>query len=123
MNNPTLLWQDLVATALIGTARHAGNPASTGGALGQVLTALPEDTPERKLLGTAATLALYRRAGQLPALGPASPPPAEPETLPRCTSAAATHLTTMLGGNTPTCSRNGSPSPPDAACPKNCSPK
>lgn len=98
MNDPTSLWQETVATAIVGTARRAPEPNPAGGALGQVLEALPAATLEQKLLGTAATLALYRRAGQLPTLGPASPAPAEPETQLRCRPAAAARLGTMLAG-------------------------
>jgi hypothetical protein len=66
---------------------------------GGLLAQLSPDDREGALLGAAAVLASARRAGYVPP--PADPPsvqPAEPETRPRCSSAAAQDLMRMLTG-------------------------
>jgi uncharacterized protein DUF5691 len=85
-------WHDVVKVALVGTARQTLAPGP--------LPALARDAhadAEASLLSEAAALALYRRAGRLPAHTDAPPPaPAPPETLPRCSPGAARLLAAFL---------------------------
>lgn len=90
-------WQELVSAAVMGTERQPFSPPRLGGSLGQLLGQL--DTPEGALLGTAALLSLYRRAGQQPASLRVSLPDACPaDDRPRCSPRAGQHLALMLGG-------------------------
>ena len=66
--------QDLAAVAARGTSR-AELPTPTG-ALAPALASVPGDTPEARLLGRAALLGLYARAGS--PLGKAAAPPPTP---------------------------------------------
>ncbi|HEV2760656.1 MAG TPA: hypothetical protein VGV86_13925, partial [Acidimicrobiales bacterium] len=94
-------WDDLVAGALVGTARRppAIPAAEPGSALGEVLAGVDPADPEAAVLTAGAVLGLYRQAGvRLPAdNGP--PPPASPaEARPHCSEAAAYRLDVMLAG-------------------------
>jgi hypothetical protein len=97
--DPDQAWQDLTAAALLGTERRAFAPPSASGPLGEVLGGLEARGPEKALLGTAAALALFRKAGRLPPLDP-SPmiDPAEADDRPRCSVASDGHLAQMLSG-------------------------
>ena len=93
-------WDDLVATALVGTARRPpALPGGNGSALDQVLRAIDPSDPEGAVLRAGATLGLYRQAGWRPPVdeGPALPRCPE-ETRLRCSQAAAFRLDSILGG-------------------------
>ncbi|SMB79354.1 DUF5691 domain-containing protein [Deinococcus hopiensis] len=86
--------QDLSATAARGTSR-AELPAPSG-ALAPALSSVPGNTPEARLLGRAALLGLYARAGsplQKAAAPPPIPLPAAERSLP---SALAALLPTLI---------------------------
>jgi hypothetical protein len=55
-------------------------------------------TPEEELLARAAVTAVYMRAGARPRTPATRLPPAPPETLPRCSPAAALRLSAILDG-------------------------
>jgi hypothetical protein len=94
----TALWQELLTSALVGTARQPLRLPPPGTPITDRLAELDPTAPERALLGAAALLGLYRRAGQLPA-GDATPAPepCPPEEQPVCTPRAGEHLALMLG--------------------------
>ena len=60
ISSPSGLWQELVATALLGTERRAVPLPPPGDALGDLLAPLDGTDPERALLGAAAALSLYQ---------------------------------------------------------------
>lgn len=91
------MWQDILKTAIVGTERNAF--ALPNDALGKLLAMLDANAREATLLSAAATVALYERAGQLPAVEQQSlPAPAELEDMPYCNAQAAQHLALMLSG-------------------------
>ncbi|NNJ13273.1 hypothetical protein EKD04_023390 [Chloroflexales bacterium ZM16-3] len=94
------VWADLVAAALVGTERRAPALPPADGALGDLLGRLaPGEDQAGALLGVAAAVALYRRAGWLPPLSAAQPfPPCQPDDLPPCSARAGAHLSQMLAG-------------------------
>jgi hypothetical protein len=94
------LWAELIATALVGTDRRTPTLPLDGGALGDLLGRLgPGEDAPGALLGAAAAVALYRRAGWLPTSGIAEPfPPCPPDDLPPCSRRAGGHLAQMLSG-------------------------
>ena len=98
--NNAPVWADLVAAALVGTDRHPPALPPVGGALGELLGKIaPDADPAGALLGAAAAVSLYRRAGWLPPTGAAQPfPPCPPDDLPTCSARAGAHLAQMLGG-------------------------
>ncbi len=98
--NNAPIWADLAAAALVGTDRRPPALPSVGGALGDLLGKLtPSDDPAGALLGAAAAVALYRRAGWLPPSGAAQPfPPCAPDDLLACSARAGEHLAQMVGG-------------------------
>jgi len=95
-----MIWQELVACALVGTARQPLPAMGGNGPLGELVGGLAGGDPARVLLAAAAATALYEQAGRVPAkLGEPAPTPAEPEERPPCSARAATHLATMLGSS------------------------
>jgi hypothetical protein len=93
-------WPGLVNQALPGTGRKAFFlPTSSGTPLGETLSRVATGEPARALLGAAATLSLYRRAGWLPPVSSQLlTEPCELDAYPRCSQRAGLHLATMLGG-------------------------
>ncbi|NTV65276.1 MAG: hypothetical protein HGA65_17335, partial [Oscillochloris sp.] len=93
-------WADLVATALLGTDRRTPALPAVGGALGALLGQIDVSAdPPGALLGAAAAVALYGRAGWLPPRSLAQPfPPAPPDDLPTCGTTAGQYLSQMLAG-------------------------
>src|SRR5947209_9440506 len=94
-------WDELVASALVGTARRppalpAGAP---GSALGRVLAGIDAADHEGAVLEAGAALGLYRQAGWRPPVdtGPV-PAPAPPDDRQMCSAAAAARLDAMLAG-------------------------
>jgi hypothetical protein len=95
------VWERLLASALLGTERQAGELPKATGELGTTLAALPADDREGALLGAAGVLALYRRAGRIPPALPteaAAAEPCEAEPAPRVGLRAARQLQQMLDG-------------------------
>ncbi len=96
------LWQDLVKNALLGTERQTFTPPQVDGPLGALLARLDSARPEHALLGAAAAVALYRRAGHVPPQGDQPlPAPCEPDDAARCNPRAAQRLRLMLEGQYP----------------------
>jgi hypothetical protein len=94
---PEPLWNDLAAAALLGTERRAFTVPEADGGLGPLLGGLAGRDPGKALLGAAATLALYRRAGRRPTTDPEPlPPPAPIDARPRPSPTAAAHLAQIL---------------------------
>ena len=83
-------WRELVSTALLGTERREATAAAP--------LAIVRDSPEEQLLARAAATVVYRRAGARPRQGLSPLQPAQAETLPRCSEAAAMRLAAILGG-------------------------
>ncbi|HHX40560.1 MAG TPA: hypothetical protein GX715_11400 [Armatimonadetes bacterium] len=91
-------WNELVAAALIGGEREAVRLPDEG-PLGEVLSRLECPSREQQLLGAAAILSLYRRAGARPAVETAPPPePSPAESLSRCPSSVGRYLAEILSG-------------------------
>lgn len=89
-------WDDLVSTALLGTAKRE-LPATGALASGPLADAgLTHPEPAGRLLDQAALLAAYRRAGLRPRTGIAVGEPAPPEIRPRAASAAGRRLADLL---------------------------
>jgi len=90
------IWEEITSAALLGTERRAFVLPSASGPLVEVLNGLGG---EGQLLGAAAAVALYRRAGRKPGHDSRPLPEAcSPEELPPCSSASSQHLALMLGG-------------------------
>ncbi len=93
------MWQDILKIAIVGTERNAFALPARNDALGNLLATLDANAREASLLSAAATVALYERVGQLPAVEPqALSAPAEMEDVPCCNARAAQHLSLMLNG-------------------------
>ena len=89
-------WEDLVASALVGTARR---PPAIPSEPRAVVAAIDRDDPEGAVLKAGAALGLYRQAGVRPAVDDSPPPaPAPEERRPYCSMAAAERLDAMLAG-------------------------
>jgi hypothetical protein len=94
-------WDELVASALVGTARRppAVPVADPDSALGRALGSIPREDPEGALLTAGAVVGLYRLAGRRLRVDTAPLPAASPpETLPLCSPAAAARLDAIVGG-------------------------
>jgi uncharacterized protein DUF5691 len=85
-------WDELVAAALVGTARRPPPAVSLPGIH-------VEADPEAAVLAGGAALGLYHQAGWRPPQDPGPlPPPSPDEDRPRCSLAAAERLDAILGG-------------------------
>lgn len=92
-----VVWEELVATALLGTERRPAVPPPAGDdALARALGTLPWDDAEGALLGAAGLLAGYRAAGWQPPALEDAPSPAPGETRPLCGPGAAAILARLL---------------------------
>jgi len=92
-------WDELVAGALVGTARRAPVEPTAEGALGEVLSGLDPADPEGTLLAAGAVLGLYRQAGRrlsVHAVPLQEPSPTEGRH--SCSEAAADRLHSILNG-------------------------
>src|SRR4051812_43826940 len=98
-NTPSL-WQNLVTTALVGTAKQPVALASSESeALNNFLAHLDPQDPERALLSAAAIVSLRRRAGQVAAVNDDPlPEPCDLDDLPLISARAGSHLSAMLSG-------------------------
>jgi hypothetical protein len=92
------LWDELVASALLGTERRRpSRPVADSGALGQALDGLPwEGDAEHALLGAAALVTGFRGAGWQPPTLAEPPAPAPPDARPLCSPGAAAILAQLL---------------------------
>jgi Family of unknown function (DUF5691) len=97
--DPEIAWEELAAAALLGTERRPFTPPSVPGPLAALFTGLSGREPEKALLGTAATLSLFRRAGRRPIKAESTPlEPAEADDRPFCSAIANGHLALILSG-------------------------
>lgn len=97
-------WDRVVRAALLGTERQAApEDASTGDpALDGAVAALADRPAEARLLGTAALLDSWRRAGRRPGRTDETAPPPAPEVEERlCAPPAAAVLRQLLAGAPP----------------------
>ncbi len=97
----SIVWQELVTSALLGTDRRGVTVRRGDDALGEVLSGLGSvgEDAQKQLLGAAAVVTAYTRAGRLPETGTtALDPPCEEDDTPCCSNRAAHHLTTMRNG-------------------------
>jgi len=93
------LWEQLVASAVLGVERRAFAPPPAAGALSDMIGQLDTADPEGALLAASAIVALFQRNGQLPAREETPLPEAcDADDLPACSPRAAHHLAAMLGG-------------------------
>lgn len=95
-------WDELVASALVGTARRPPaipTAATPGSALAALLSGIDRDDPEAAVLQAGAAVGLYRQAGWRPLVDGAPLPPASPadDRLP-VSEAAALRLDAMVAG-------------------------
>jgi hypothetical protein len=88
----------IVTIALVGTARQAHVNAVTGTPVDSLIEGLPAGEDERKLLLSAGSWAVYRRAGQIAQQIAAIPEPAPPEKLRTCLPTTALVLSRLLNG-------------------------
>lgn len=92
-------WDELVASALMGTARRPPAIPDGGAALGEVLRGIDRDDAEGAVLKAGAAFGLYLQAGARPAVDDSPlPAPAPEESRPYCSIAAADRLAAMLAG-------------------------
>jgi hypothetical protein len=93
-------WDDLVASALVGTARRPpAIPEEAGRAVDDLLRRIDRSDPEAAVLQAGAALGLYRQAGvRLPVDERPAPAPSPPETRGYVSPAAAERLDAILGG-------------------------
>lgn len=92
------LWQNVVQTALVGSDRQSPTLPPIEGELGKILAKLDTADIERKLLGSAASIALYQRAGKVPVNVIEEITPCDLEDLPRCSHKTAQYLKQILHG-------------------------
>src|SRR5262245_60928215 len=93
------LWTEITNTALIGCERKSASFSGAADKLGGLLARLDQNDREGALLGAAALVSLYERAGTLPLKDlPPAPEACEPDDAPRCSEGAAVHLAMMLRG-------------------------
>lgn len=103
----TILWQELVATALLGTERQPPSFALHGSvpqtsALNDALTRLDLNEREQALLSAAAIVNLYQRCGAQPPIDPQAPiDVCQPDETLRCSRRAGRRLEQMLSGEYP----------------------
>jgi Family of unknown function (DUF5691) len=94
----SLLWHELVTTALVGTERQPVKLTSLDNQLGEVLSKLDKNDKEGSLLSAAGAIALYQKAGKLALADDTLPESSEPEELPVCSLRAGQHLAQILNG-------------------------
>jgi hypothetical protein len=90
-------WDELVATALIGTDRRTVETVAPPGSPEGLTEALAERGAEDRVLAAAAAWTVARRAGAKAAVA-TSVEPAEPDARPLCSAAAGARLRMMLDG-------------------------
>lgn len=99
MSDTKYLWDRLVTAALVGLEREPMPNIPSEGAIAEVLNRIDDETPERRFLVTAAALSVYRSAGRVPSLTPASVvEPCDLDDLPLPGPNSMQHLVLMLRG-------------------------
>jgi hypothetical protein len=97
--DPETGWEELSAAALLGTERRPFAAPALDGPLAALFADLSSREPEKALLGTAAALSLYRRAGHRPSRRQSTPlEPASSDDRPYCSTVSSGHLAVMLAG-------------------------
>ncbi|MCA1577956.1 MAG: DUF5691 domain-containing protein [Acidobacteria bacterium] len=92
-------WDELLATAVVGTEQRELQLAARDDDLGQLLAQTNNADREGSLLTAAAVLALYRSAGSAPPIDTQPAPEAcPPDEAQRGSAASAQHLALMLDG-------------------------
>src|SRR5262249_32326647 len=92
-------WPEIINAALIGCERKSPSLYGAADKLGVLLAQLDQNDREGALLGAAALVSLYERAGTLPLKDmPPAPEACEPDDAPRCGERAAGRLARMLRG-------------------------
>jgi Family of unknown function (DUF5691) len=93
------LWTEIINTALIGSERKSPSLNGPADKLGGLFAQFDQTDREGALLGAAALVSLYERAGALPLKDMLPLPEAcEPDDAPRCGERASVHLARMLRG-------------------------
>src|SRR5262245_66631217 len=93
------LWNEITNIALIGCERKPLSLNRGEDKLGGLLAQLDQSDREGALLGAAAVVSLYGRAGSLPSKDTRPlPEPCKPDDAPRCSGLSGIHLATMLRG-------------------------
>ena len=93
------VWTEIINAALIGCERKSPSLNGATDRLGGLLAQLDQNDREGALLGAAALVSLYERAGTLPLKDiPPAPEACEPDDAPRCSERAAGRLAMMLRG-------------------------
>ena len=93
------LWEQLVASAVLGIERRAFAPPPAAGALSDMIGQLDAADPAGALLAASAIVTLFQRNAQLPPHDETPLPAAcDEDALPACSPRAAHHLAAMLGG-------------------------
>ncbi len=92
-------WEDVVKIALLGTPRQPFKLALQGGRLDELLSRLAGADGECALLGSAAAISVYRRAGRVPTRDDQPlPQPCDRDERPRCSVRAGQRLALIVGG-------------------------
>ena len=92
-------WDELLATAVVGTEQRELKLATRNDELGQLLAQTNDTDREGSLLSTAAVVALYRSAGVAPPVDTQpAPEPSAPEEARRGSATSGQHLALMLDG-------------------------
>ena len=93
------IWQEILATAVVGTERQELSLPLEKDEIGRVLSGLDVSDREGALLRAAAVVSLYRRSGFRPLADAHSPAEVcEKEETEACSSEASQHLALMLAG-------------------------
>jgi hypothetical protein len=92
-------WSELVKVALLGTDRVPLPDLEASGTLQPLLLQIDNSNKEKALLTAAALVSVHRSCGKLPEKAPAGRlGPSEMDSVPRCSSDAATYVARMLRG-------------------------
>jgi hypothetical protein len=94
------VWEDAVASALLGTEKRPFESSAATGPIAALLSKAAEGGRERALLAAAGALTVYRRAGLRPTMAEGRPiVPVPDEVLPTCSPAAAVALAKAIDGD------------------------
>ncbi len=89
---------NIVSAAIIGTGQASAQELTTGTPIDTLTSQLEPGEIERKLLLTAGLLAVYQQAGMRPEQAPDHPQPADPESIPACSTKVGHLLQGLLQG-------------------------